>query len=250
MARGKYRRNRRRLQLKRRRVAARMGIGMARGLSMFTPKYSKPSCFKRLGLPILIANGNTGNGGPNVVTDGNGSCQIGSWASGYMNTAQVGGSLQFKLESSVDYGDFAQLFDRYKITGVKLKFLYQHNIGSVGSTTGAILPTLNYSFDGDDNAVPTAQIEVLKKQYCHTKVMNANEYFSLYIKPRITTPTTLAGSYTTSKAKWIDCNSGTAVPHFGIKFWLSGWTPGTLSSAVLNAFTIQPTYYFALKDTQ
>lgn len=214
-------------------------------------KYSKPSCFKRLGQLIMIGNKANGADGPGIINtaDGNGSCQVGSWGTaGYMNTAQVGGSLQFKLESAVDYGDFAQLFDRYKITGVKLKFMYQENIGSTGNNS--LLPTFNYSFDGDDADVPTTQLMVTKKQYCHSKVLNGNKSFSLFIKPRITAPTTLSGTYTTSKAKWVDCNTGTGVPHYGVKFWLKDWTYGTVSTPVLNLLTIQPTYYFALKDTQ
>lgn len=211
--------------------------------------YRAPMLAKRLGQLIRISNGTNGNSGPQIqgVADGNGSCQIGSWGTDYMNTAQVGGSLQFKLESAVDYGDFAQLFDRYKIIGVKLRFLYQQNIGSTGSTN--ILPTLNYSFDADDAVVPTTQTEVTKKQYCHTKIMNANRPFSIYIKPRVTLPTTLSGSAVTVPAKW--CNSAQPdIPHYGLKFFIQGWQYGTLSAAVLSQLTIQPTYYLALKDTQ
>lgn len=211
---------------------------------------TKPTIIKRIGLPIRIAN-SASSYLPYAESDGNGSLQVGTASADILNTSQVGASLQFKLESSVDYADLVALYDRYKIVGVKLKFLYQQNIGSVGSTTGSILPILNYSFDADDNVVPASLIEVTKKQYCHTKIMNANRSFGLYIKPRQAIQSSLAGADVNMKAQFNNC-ANADIPHYGLKMYINNWqaNPGVGGSQLLNMLTIVPTYYFAMKDTQ
>lgn len=208
---------------------------------------SKPTIVKRIGMPIRIANSSVSNL-PAVDADGIGSLQIGTPAVDILNTYMYGGSLQFKLESVVQAVDLVQLFDRYKIVGVKLKFLYQQNIGSVGSTTGSILPIMNYSFDADDVVPPTLATDVTKKQYCHTKVLNANRTFSLFIKPRQAIQSNLSGAEVNFKAQWNNC-ANADIPHYGLKFFVNNWQ-ATTSTQLLNCLTITPTYYLAMKDTQ
>lgn len=206
---------------------------------------------KRLGQLIRIGNDpSTSGGNPVVTASGNGSISLGVSSPDTMLTRQIGGAMVFKLSSATDFGDFANLFDRYKITGVKLQFLYQCNISNNDSTSGTnALPLISYSFDGDDATIPSSLDEVQKKQYCHQKILNGNYMFSVYLKPRILKEvynSALTTGYNSAKATWLD-SAVPDTPHYGLKMWLNNWGSGNTKFQQL---TITPTYYLALKDTQ
>jgi len=202
---------------------------------------------KRLGQPIYIQNSGVG-GIPTLTADGAASATQGPVASGLLpNTYETGVSFRFMLQSVIDYADLQQLFDRYKVTGVKLKFHYLHNSSFIPGY--ANLPTMYYAFDADDNAVPTNSLSVVAKGYCKSRILNANRPTNMFIRPRVTKvvhDTTISDARTTEKACWLDI-ADIDVPHYGLKVWLSDWVGGTDNN---NALRIQPTYYLALKDTQ
>lgn len=207
---------------------------------------------KRLGQQVVINLNNLGQ--PTLPYNGNGTVGVSPAVAGVTpNTVQFGGAMDFRLNAVSDYVDITQLFDRYMITGVKLKFLYQSNIAdTAGPTT---LPCMWYAQDFDDSSLPVNQLDVAVKQYCKTKILNANRQFSLYIKPRITKaiagqtgagPVVIAD--TSEKPCYLDC-AFPNVPHYGLKFWIDNWynqAPNE-SNVVLR---IQPTYYLKLKDAQ
>lgn len=206
---------------------------------------------KRLGQLIRIGNDPAGSGGNPVATaDGAGSLSVGTSLVDTLNTRQVGAAMIFKLNSVADFGDFPALFDRYKITGVKLQFLYQSNLANSDSTTGTnALPLLSYSFDADDATVPSSLDEVQKKQYCHQKILNGNRMFSVFIRPRILKEvynSALTTSYQTAPATWLD-SAQAGTPHYALKMWINNWGPGNTK---FHQLTITPTYYLSLKDTQ
>lgn len=211
--------------------------------------FSRAVRIKRIGQLMRIGN-SVLTGDPTGSATGGNSLFVGAASADTLNTRQVGASIQFALNSTTDFGDFTNLFDRYKITGIKLKFLYQCNLANADSTTGTnSLPLLSYSFDADDAAVPGTIEEVQRKQYCKQKILNGNYSFSTFIKPRVLKQVYLTGltdGYNSAPACWID-SAQPGVPHYGLKMWLNNWTPGATK---LNQLTITPTYYLALKDTQ
>lgn len=225
------------------------GIRRKGGKLKVTNQYKKAIHIKRIGQLMRIGN-DAISGNPTATADGAASLFMGASSVDTLNTRQVGASMQFKLSSATDFGDFTALFDRYKITGIKLRFLYQSNIANADSTSGSnSLPLLNYSFDADDAGVPTSLDEVQRKQYCHQKILNGNKTFSLYIKPRILKEvyaSAVSTGYNSAPATWLD-SAYPNIPHYGVKMWLNNWTPGNTK---FNQLTIQPTYYFALKDIQ
>lgn len=216
----------------------------------YRSRTSKPTFIKRKGVLMRIYNSPiTGN--PTVLnTDGNGSIAIGNQVADTGATVQFGGGIRFQMQSALEYVDMTQFFDRYKITGVKLKFLYQHNNASNNNTgNNSVFPILNYSFDGDDDTIPSDYPTLAVKQYTKQTILNANFYKSVYIKPRITKEvyrTALTTGYTSERACWLDC-ANVNIAHFGLKLWIQNWNPGLTT---INQLTIEPTYYFALKDTQ
>lgn len=212
--------------------------------------YHAPSHVKRVGQIMRIYNSAI-TGQPTVLSnDGNGSISVSGTSADTAATVQFGGAMRFMLKSVIESSDLTQLFDRYKIKGVKLKFLYQSNLANSDSTTGTnALPIMSYSFDGDDDTNPTSYTDLARKQYTKQKILNGNYFFSIYLKPRVTKEvyrTALTTGYTSEKACWLDCNNDD-IAHFGLKLWINNWNPG---STKFNQLSIQPTYYLALKDTQ
>lgn len=210
----------------------------------------RPHCVKRMGQSMLIQD--DGTGAPIVTQNATTSLNISNITAGLLpNTYQYGGSIQFRLNAVADYSDLTQLFDRYKITGVKVKMLYQQNIADAQSV-GA-LPVMWYAQDFDDSLVPTSSTDVQVKQYAKTRILNGNREFSLFIRPRISkslvsADTTSAGA-SSEKPCYVDC-AYPQVPHYGLKFWVDGWHAGSPSQAIAQALRIQTTYYLKLKDTQ
>lgn len=204
--------------------------------------------FKRRCASIII--GIDTNNIPTLVQDGNGAMKIGSIGSGpYLsNTAQFGLSYNAQLAHAVEYTDFTQLFDRYKITGVKLRILYQNNMGDPNSHA---LPGFTSAWDGDDAGVPSNKEDVTRKLGAKTSVLSANKPFSIFLRPRVTKSvyqTGLTSAYTSERSCFIDCSNPT-VEHYGYKFWIDSWlaTTGAQSGQIM---TIEPTLYLTMKDTQ
>lgn len=211
---------------------------------------SRTHLFRRLGQPMRLYQS-----GQNTWAiggyDGTGSLQVGALGSdGLTNTVQLGASFQFKLESVQTPSDFTTLFDRYKILGVKLKFMYQCDSASVGGLN--IMPIINYCYDNDDASVPSSSATVIQKGACKTRVLTANREFSVYIKPKVanaiyqTGVSSVIPAYSSSNAPWINCDYMSA-PHYGLKMWINNlYSP----LGANNQITIQPVYYLALKDSQ
>lgn len=204
---------------------------------------------KRLGMECQISMDTSGN--PTASETGNGSLAIGAPMVGSLpSTLSFGGGFQFKLSSAQQYTDLTGLFDRYKLTGVKLIFMYAQNIADAQSL--GCLPTMWYAQDFDDTNIPTTSTQVLSKQYCRVKTLNGNNMFSIFIRPRLTKALTAAGVIagdTTERPCFIDC-SYPDVPHYGLKFWIDQWHTNGSASVLAQSLRIQPVYYFKLKDTQ
>lgn len=203
--------------------------------------------FKRRCASIIV--GLDSNNFPTLVQDGNGAMALGSIGTGILsNTAQFGMAYNFQLKQAVEYTDFTQLFDRYKVLGVKLNILYQNNMGDPNSHC---LPGMTMAWDGDDAGVPSNKEDVSRKLNARTSILNANRPKSIYIRPRITKSVYQQGlttAYTSERSCYIDCNNST-VEHYGYKFWIDSWlaTTGAQSGQLL---TIEPTVYLACKDSQ
>lgn len=203
--------------------------------------------FKRRCATIIV--GLDSNNIPTLIQDGNGAMSLGNQGVGILsNTAQFGMSYNAQLKHAVEYTDFTQLFDRYKITGVKLRVQYQNNMGDPNSHC---LPGLSSAWDGDDANVPSSKEDVTRKIGAKTSILNANRSFSIFLRPRVTKSVYqqgLTSAYTSERSCYIDC-SNPSVDHYGYKFWIDSWlaTPGAQSGQILS---IEPTLYLSMKDVQ
>lgn len=212
------------------------------------PRSRATHYFKRLGSEYILGCSTVSN--QPAWTTTNNSLATGTPSLDDFGTYQLGGAFKFKLVNVLQPADFGTLFDRYKIMGVKLKFLFQVN-NSTGQGLGntSPLPILTYSFDGDDAAVPSDKNSVAVKQYAKERIMNANRTFSVYIKPRVDKLVyagAVTSGYTSERACWLDM-ANDSIEHYGLKFWINNWYSDAPSSSF--KLTIVPTYYLACKDT-
>lgn len=168
--------------------------------------------------------------------------------SGLLNTYDVGFGIPFALSSTVDPADLTALFDRYRIVGVKLKFMFDINDANI--TGAGVLPWLSLAPDYDDASTPANENVILTKQYCKTRRLD--KPFNIYIRPK---PQLITGQVAgtnsnsavpNSKNLYFNCTD-TNVVFYGLRGWIRGWYSPTGAQSMLR---VQPTYYLALKDTQ
>jgi len=185
----------------------------------------------------------------NAVTlvDGAGSAFIGSTAPDSMtNTIQFGISNLYKLSSVIDSTDFTNLYDKYKIVGVKLKIMYQANTASTGGNS--VMPVITYCPDHDDAAIPGSLNIVSTKAASRSRILTADKPVNIYIKPKVGVALYqgLFTGFGTGSNMFINA-SNPDVQHYGFKFWVNNfYTPAGAN----NQITIQPTYYIACKESQ
>lgn len=173
---------------------------------------------------------------------------LGSSASDSMtSTIQWGNSFIFKLSSVIDSSDFLNLYDKYKIVGVRLKVMYQANVASTGGLS--VLPVINYCVDHDDAAIPSSLNQVETKAAAKTRILTADKPLSIYFKPK-TALGLYQGAFTgygiPNGSQWVN-SSSPDVQHYGFKIWVNNFYA---PAGANNQITIQPTYYLAMKESQ
>lgn len=214
----------------------------SRGLSLL----SRSHLFKRLGVKTIVFI----NGIGSVSSQGSPSTDSGFSLSSVSSDAltgcyQFGWVHDFRMINVVQYNEFTNLFDRYKIVGINYKVMYQCNDAQVQGSQ--VLPIVHYAIDYDDATVPSVLTDISSKSNCRTKVLGNTQYVVQKIKPKVAGQiyqSAIATGYSVIKAPYINSTYST-VPHYGIKFWLNNVY---MSSSNNTAITIEPEYIFACKD--
>lgn len=173
---------------------------------------------------------------------------------------QFGGVMRFQLDDVIDYTNFSALYDRYKITGVKITITPLVNtsyiaITSNGNTQTGALPVMYYAVDYDDSALPGNALDFLTKQDCKQKRLD--KPFSIFIRnPKVVVPVSDGTTGTSSLAmamtpSFINTTVGD-VNFRGLKFWIRDFSiPATTSTAHQNSLVrITAKYYMTFKDPQ
>lgn len=132
------------------------------------------------------------------------------------------GHFKFALTDLPNYSDFINLYERFKITGVKLKFIPIHGDGVDVQGGGAVTANLSpLAIAISREAVLQSSDErtfdqLLEQQDC--KVYTSQRPFSLYIPyPKFYAP---ADGLTTVQEKggWIRSATGSSVHHWGLRY--------------------------------
>lgn len=132
---------------------------------------------------------------------------------------------RYRLSDLVNVSEFTNLYDQYKIKGIRMTFEYAHNI-STADGSSVPLPKLVYFRDFDDQGI-TTQMELEQREAITTR-LTLNRPRTLLIKPRFKryvqqsdTPALSSPAETYARG-WLDCGN-TNIQHYGLKFALIDW---------------------------
>lgn len=149
------------------------------------------------------------------------------------------GGVRFRLVDVPNVTEFTNLFDQYKIDGVKIHFLPRGNTAEVGTNQGIV--KFFSAIDYDDITAPGSINDIL--QYENVKTTRSTQDHSRYIKPKVAglAYQTAVGNAYMPKRGWIDC-ANTTVEHYGIKWALQQLPAGS------QTFDIKVDYYLSFKN--
>lgn len=208
--------------------------------------------FKRLGESATIDNYTQGQVQLSTLANG---WFVGAATPDINATYQFPGAMQFQLDQTLQSADFTTLFDRYRITGVKVTIISLGSVNNPGvAVSGATnYPSIVYAVDNDDANAPTSWDDVAVKQ--NAKIRRLDKPISIYIhKPRIANQVYdgFVPAYTVNTG-FVNC-SYPSVPHYGLKFFVRecplpapvGATAGSNNALI----RIATKFYLSMKDPQ
>lgn len=208
------------------------------------------------------------------ISSSNAGIQIQTTAGGSfsVNTAGLAifapaGTLQYTslafapcLEGLPNVTEFTNLFDKYKITGVRIKLICVHNTfpslpsqGDSGNDNGGMgIPVIHSVIDPDDYtpaAASDAGIDALRayNSYKIQRLDGNNRVWSRYLKYPAVNIVSEAGSSSgiavTKRSPWIDC-AFTNVPHHGLKLMIETFNP--TGTGGYEVFKVELKYYMKM----
>lgn len=160
-------------------------------------------------------------------------------------TADSFGTFYFSLSDLVNYTEFTNLFDMYRINKVVVKMV--PNVNSAEAGAAQRLPQIHSVLDYNDRTIPTTLNELVQYQ-------NYRMTMGSRIHTRILTPASLdvvdsEGGTTPTSARprfknWISTSDAT-LEHYGIKYCI-----GATASANAVSYTPYITYYISCKSVK
>lgn len=165
--------------------------------------------------------------------------------------------MEFKMSDLPGNLEFGDLYDRYKITTVVLRFRIVNNPDAIRTTmsntdwnSSNVFPRLFYCKDYDDSSAESLGA-LRERSKTKMVVLKPNKYHKIVIKPAVTiqtyrTPTTTG--YSPSWNQWIDMAQNN-VPYYGLKYVVD---MSTLDPADTQPYKleIEKQYFFTCKDVR
>lgn len=149
------------------------------------------------------------------------------------------GVFYFSLSDLQNYTEFQNLFDYYKITGIKMKWYPRINIGSTTEVTANyVMPSpLVLAVDQNDG---TAVDYTGLIQYENAKTYSEYKPIKIYFKPK-----TYSSGDSQIGSNWLASDSGYAQVYYGLKWGTFPHAAG--SSTTSRVWDIAITYYIKCK---
>jgi len=242
------------------RGGGRRAAPMARMLRRFnapslTSALSRVHVFKRVGAPVVLTNlaaapyAQVHPSSNTTMISGFGA--LAGSADDYLAShSQQRGAFSFTLNQASAIGEITSLFDNYRITKVKLQFMFSYdNATGAGAATGSpnlAAPVMHYCYDPDDNSTPLSRTDVLQNGFCKT-VRLTNQH-TVMITPRAQQPIvggTGAAGGVVPLGQWFDCSSP-LIQFYGLKFWIDQFPRGAADSQY--CLSVTPTFYIEAKN--
>lgn len=152
-----------------------------------------------------------------------------------------------------NYTEFTALFDRWRITNVRLKFHYSSNVanGSAapGTLTGVALPLIQIANDYDDAVPPASNTELLQRQNTKYWTLDSTGPKTHSVSPRILLAAENSGAFTSvavDRGSFIDCSTPNT-DNVGVKLWCETQTSAA-TQLQLGYIWVYATYDLEFKD--
>jgi len=163
-------------------------------------------------------------------------------------------SMIFSLDQLAQYTDITAICDKFKITNVAVKVMYNATAVAGTAATAAypsFMPIIKYITDSDDG-VPQSALDLNAKMGLKTKTLANGKMVKLRCSPRVAAPiyqSAVATAYEVpNKATYINSTYPT-VPHYGIKGYFENFSlQATANATSCATFEVEMT--IKLKDLQ
>jgi hypothetical protein len=144
------------------------------------------------------------------------------------------GQCSFLLSDLPQVAQFANMFDQYRFEAVHFRVRARSTSGAtqnLSSATSAV-PYLLWVIDRDDATAPTSIAQL--QQYDNVHEIEGFDSIDIFLEPSLTRAVYASGVFSgyevvPCKEAWLDL-SNTAIPHYGVKFMVSGLDALTTSS--------------------
>lgn len=174
--------------------------------------------------------------------------QTGNIISNNVSDTRYRGIFKFKIDDLPNGSDFMNLFENFRITGVRLRFMPYYGTESSGGSPAITMSPLALCIDrgaNDQVGVNPSFTSLLENQ--DVKLRSSYKPFSMYVAyPKAHSPAD-GLNQTVLTSPWLDSEvNGQAVDHHGIKFCFQDNVAA--SSAVY--FRVYATYYLKCRAPQ
>lgn len=221
----------------------RRAVRRARRVPGMQRKYADQHSFKLQSIDTRIYNAN--NGGV-IVPVAAGSTYVGAPQVQTNGTIWFGGSFNFLAQNALQWNQLNTLFDRVKVTGIKVKVVPQFNVNT--ATGISTIPTMRMVYDFDDNSTPAVG-DVWSRRGIDRRL---DKPFSVYLKPKVLVNLFTAGAggiATAPKAtQFLNTGSAGGIPLLGIKYAVKDWPNGAPASAGGPMVRFEITYYMTFRE--
>lgn len=205
------------------------------------PKYADTHSFKLQSIDTTIYN--QSNAGI-ILPTASGGTFIGSPNTQPNGTMWFGGSFNFLVSNALQWNQLNTLFDRVKVTGIKVKVIPTFNVNTAAL---GVIPTMRMVYDYDDNSTPAVG-DVWSRRGVERRL---NKPFSVYLKPKVLAM--LFGTGITSipspkETQFMNCASAATVPLLGLKYAIKDWPIGLAAGLGGGLVRFEITYYVTFKE--
>lgn len=173
----------------------------------------------------------------------------------------VGLAYNFYMSLLPNWGEFAALFDRYRINKVVLRLIPQitssvrdyadnANLTGAGTNIGRN-PRVLSVVDYDDSSVPASANIIREYSKCRVDMVVRQKPIVYKITPALLTEAyegVASTAYMPKWKQWVDF-ADVDTPHYGLKIWVEDCA-GITNATNSQIFKVEGTMYFSCKDVR